>query len=677
MNYLDIEGNTITITLSSASLWPRAELLTGKVEAVGPGIYKYALSFQNLQKIAAAFPGAEKPVPRNGQHILNRMRERYAKYREGLSAVRSIMGGERFPVPPNNKFIPYAHQTKIIGCTARHDELPVFADCGTGKTGSMLRAVELAIAEDPSYRGKVLISAPLSILRTSWQNDCAKFTDLRCALLWTAAANKSSRGEKVSLYDAGPKPSQAFATRTKSLIMHWNPATRVLKSKINSLDVREGTWIKYRVTRKEALVGDQWVEFGPVYGASETKLDTRSAFMQEQLSRQDVDIYIINHDGVRIYQDLLKGHGFKWVIVDESTKLKNVLAKVTQAHIDISWGARRRNILSGTPNPNGFLDLWAQYFFVDRGATLGTRLADYKHDYFQGVSVGHFGGKDAVKYIVREDRRDTLIQTIKNSAIFLDQRDCVDLPPRVDLRREVLMSDEQTKAYLEMEERLVTEVSVGQVGSVQVEAKNYLAKLMKLRQITSGFIGDSEHGLIPLGRSPKLDDLMDFLEELGDKKLVVACQFKEEIRLLLDALKEIGVCAIYGDVSMDARTEAIRKFQEEDAPRVIILQPQAAAHGITLTRAHYLCFMSLDYNFEYYYQTAKRIERIGQKSSMFVTHTLARTSDGAETIDHDLMDVLAKKSVDRDALFKDHGDLVDLANEMRSRLRDRVTKRNN
>ena len=203
---------------------------------------------------------------------------------------------------------------------------------------------------------------------------------------------------------------------------------------------------------------------------------------------------------------------------------------------------------------------------------------------------------------------------------------------------------------------------------MRAEAVNVLSKMMKLRQITSGYIVGAEGTKAAFDVNPKLEDLDGFIDELGDEKLVIACQFKEEIYTLLERYKDLGCAAIFGDEPVHKRDESIRDFRKTDKIKLMILQPQAAAHGITLTAASYLLFLSLDYNFEYYYQTAKRIERLGQTQNMFVIHSLAVLSDGSPTIDSDLMDVLAYKARNRDVLFDSAVVLADVAEEQAERL---------
>ena len=107
---------------------------------------------------------------------------------------------------------------------------------------------------------------------------------------------------------------------------------------------------------------------------------------------------------------------------------------------------------------------------------------------------------------------------------------------------------------------------------------------------------------------------------------------------------------------------------------MIVLQPQAAAHGITLTAANYVIFQSLDYNFDNYYQVAKRIERLGQKLPMFVIHLLARCQNDTPTIDEDLLEVLQYKNSGRDSLFTPTASVADVADLLMRRLIQRTER---
>ena len=142
------------------------------------------------------------------------------------------------------------------------------------------------------------------------------------------------------------------------------------------------------------------------------------------------------------------------------------------------------------------------------------------------------------------------------------------------------MTAEQERAYLEMEDQLITEFTDPDTRlNIKAEAVNVLSKMMKL-QITSGFVVGADGSKGSFNVNPKLEDLDAFIDELGDEKLVVACQFKEEIYTLLERYKDLGCAAIFGDEPVHKRTESIRDFQTTDKIKLMILQPQAAAHGI-------------------------------------------------------------------------------------------------
>lgn len=676
MNQIAFKFGKIVLSLGDPRDWAFAKTLSGKVEDTAPGVFELSLSTQNMQRIVKQFSGEKKPKVIGGQRFLDELKGKLNIYKQSKEKVQEVLSKERYPVEPNGRFIPYAHQTKIIGTVLSNDFAPIFADCGLGKTGALGRAIEiLADSRRMGKTWKVLVSAPLSILHTSWQDDLHRFTSLRTALLWTPVQNKALLGEeKTELGDYGPRPEGVITTKNKTGTLYKNSFHGSVVEHPSVLD--GGGWVKHRATWKVGVdINGNVFPFGKIAGRTVSTEATRENYIREQLERTDVDVYLINHDGVRIYEAILKEHGFDWLIVDESTKIKSPKSKVFRAHVGISWNSKRRNILSGTPNPNGFLDLWSQFYFLDRGLTLEPCMKDFLFEYFKPVKIGFYktpgGKKDAVDYVIKgEKERDALVSRVRSTGIYLEQRDCIDLPPRIDTKRIVYMTAEQEDAYVRMAKDLVTEIK-----DIKVDAVNVLSKIMKLRQITSGFILGKDGKAAHIENNPKWEDLDEYIEELGDKKVVIACQFKEEISHLNERYKSKGVATIYGDVPVSDRARIIRDFQQEGrVPRIIILQPAAAAHGITLTAASHLVFVSLDYNFEYYYQTAKRIERLGQKNSIFIAHLLARFRDGEPTIDEELLEVLKDKSEDRNALFSESV-LKGIAHKFIKQIEDKYGKR--
>lgn len=606
--------------------------------------------------------------------------------RRDMRQVIHEENGETYTLLPIRKLSKYSYDSDVHNLTsAGHDsyltEIGLVKNCGTGKTGSGARAVELAIEKGDVVRGKILISAPLSILETSWVDDIKKFTNLKVGVLWFEGGNKDILGtEEVEIHNFGEKPLNTVAVKTKTTTFHKNDLSGSIVAKLTTLEkASPGKWIKFKAKVKVAYdLGGTEAMFGPVMGRTAQKEETKKLKMRAMLADPQYDVFVINHDGVKHFEDILAEHQFAWVIIDESTKIKNSRSAVFSSHVEISKKSKRRNILTGTPNPNGFTDLWAQYYFLDRGLTLGSSFRDFLSEYFTPIKVGHFGGKDAFKWVFRSEAdKQRLIARVRRTSILLKQRDCVDLPPRTDLTRVVRMTGEQERAYLEMEEQLVTEFTDTKTNqNIRAEAVNILSKMMKLRQITSGYLPGEGEGIIgKFATNPKLDDLDALIEDFGENKFVVACQFKEEIRTVLERYEKLGMKAIYGDVAVKDRNESVRDFQTTDNIQGIVLQPAAAAHGLTLTKSGYLIFLSLSHNFEYYFQTAKRIERIGQTNPICVIHILAALSDGSPTIDHDLVDVLGIKARDHASLFDAKIDLGEAVHVLTERMIERSKNR--
>ena len=679
MNTISVTYKGIILFINDPDDWYMAEHLCGSAENLGMGQFRYTTSALNLQRVFCTFRGDKKPRVIGPRWLLDKKSEELTAYIKDTNEAVRICGLESYPVEPNGKFVPYSHQTRIVGVLQNGTKQGVFSDCGTGKTGSLARAVELEIERGSVTRGKILVSAPLSILETSWLDDIKKFTNLKAGLLWLDITNKDILGEEQVIFDYGPKPADTVTTRTSERTLHRNPEGRVV-AKVTTLDKPAGPWERFKAKVKIAInVDGVKTPFGPVIGRTAVKEETKKIELKRLLADPTYDLFLINHDGVRIYEDELKENEFAWVVVDESTKIKSPSSQVYKSHVEISWGSRRRNVLTGTPNPNGFIDLWAQFYFLDRGLTLEGSMKDYLKEYFSPVKIGHFNGKDAIKYVLRsENDKKRLVARVRRAGIFLKQRDCIDLPPRTDMRRVVRLTGEQERAYIEMEEELATTFSDHSTKvDIRAEAVNALAKMMKLRQITSGYLPSSDGDRV-IGKfesNPKIDDLSDFIDELGDLKLCVVCQFTEEIQTVLEKFKDLGIASIDGGVSVRDRNESIRDFQTTDDLQLMVLQPAAAAHGITLTKSSHMFYLSLGPNFEQYYQTAKRIERIGQKNNIFVIHSLAELSDGSPTIDQDLFDLLADKSRDRDALFNESRDLGGAASMLAERMIKRAQNR--
>jgi SNF2 family DNA or RNA helicase len=209
------------------------------------------------------------------------------------------------------------------------------------------------------------------------------------------------------------------------------------------------------------------------------------------------------------------------------------------------------------------------------------------------------------------------------------------------------MNQAQTEAYEAMEEMLFIELE-----GVPVTARVAAAKLLKLREITGGFIIADDKREIPLGAdAPKMIELDTLLEQsiadkMGDEgppnKAIIWAQYQWECKTLIKRYgKRYGAKGLFGGISNGAKDAAIKAFKHDDACRVLVCHPASAGHGLTLVEANYIFYYSLSYNFEEFYQSYRRTARAGQRRAMFYYFLIC-----PGTIDEELKEAIrAKKNL--------------------------------
>ncbi len=366
------------------------------------------------------------------------------------------------------------------------------------------------------------------------------------------------------------------------------------------------------------------------------------------------DIVAINYEALisrknqPALESLISSYPFM-CILDESSRLKNNKSLTTKSLLGLSGKFRHRIVASGTPMPNSELELWGQMRFVN-GDTFHKSFYAFRNTWFHLERNGMIREADGRmrssemqmafragwKYAITDDRRKALMEEIRPVTHWVKKEDALDLPERVDEVREVTLSAAERRCYREMESMLIAEID-----DTLVTAQVALTKLMKLRQVTSGFMyGDNGNPLeIEVGRSSKLSELLNVIEELGPQPVIIWAEFRYEIEAIERQLK-----AKYGDTSVVTlysqtadKDESIARFKSGEA-RFLVANPQSAAHGLTLTNCSAQLFFSLSYSFEQHTQARDRIHRISQTSSCLYIYLVAK-----ETIDEELLKVLKNK----------------------------------
>lgn len=329
--------------------------------------------------------------------------------------------------------------------------------------------------------------------------------------------------------------------------------------------------------------------------------------------------------------EALDGYAADLIICDESQRIKNPRAAQSRAVQMLGDRAACRLILSGTPVQNSAIDLYSQYRFLDPGV-FGANFYAFRNRYCQ---MGGYGGHEVVGY----QHMDELTRKEHSIALRVTKTECLDLPGQTFVRRYVQLEPAARRLYTQIARASCAELENGE----HVTASIVLTKLLRLMQLTGGFVqADGGDRPRPTG-SAKLDALADILEDYvqeAGQKLVVFARFRPEIAAICQLLEQRGIRygRIDGEVPMDQRGAIVETFQQDPGVKVFVAQIQTAGLGITLHAASAAVFYSLDFNYANYAQALARIHRIGQAQPVTYIHLLAE-----HTVDERVLDALERK----------------------------------
>lgn len=300
------------------------------------------------------------------------------------------------------------------------------------------------------------------------------------------------------------------------------------------------------------------------------------------------------------------------VAVDESTTIKNRTANRTKALTKIGSFADYRRIMTGSPITKSPLDLFSQCEFLTKNALGHTSFWSFQARYCKLVK--RTMGPHSFHQIVGYQNLGELNEIIEPFSFRVRKEDCLDLPDKVYLRREVELTEEQAKVYETMKRAAIAELE----GSL-ISASTVLTQLLRLQQICSGFVNTDEGELKPLPCN-KLQELLDVIEET-DGKIIVWANFTHNIRTIAEALaKEYGadsVATYFGDTDAEERQRIVERFQDPNSSlRFFVGQPRTGGYGLTLTEAHTVIYYSNGFDLEVRLQSEDRAHRIGQRNNV-------------------------------------------------------------
>ena len=320
--------------------------------------------------------------------------------------------------------------------------------------------------------------------------------------------------------------------------------------------------------------------------------------------------------------------------VDESTTIKTPSAKRTKSILALSKFAVYRRILTGSPITKSPLDLYTQCGFLNEDLLGFSSYYAFRSRYAHMIER-NFGGR-RVQIVKSYQRLDELSKLIEPFSYRVLKEDCLDLPEKIFIRREIELTEEQLKLYSTMKQ-----MALATLNGKLLTAPNVLTQLMRLHQITCGHF-KSDDGKIQELKNNRIEELMSILEETEGKAIIWA-NYIYDIERIVEAIKkeygEDSIVEYYGAVNSDDRQKNIERFQDPRSTfRFFIGNPQTGGYGITLTAANTVIYYSNGYDLEKRLQSEDRAHRIGQKKSVTYIDLIAE-----KTIDEKIVKALRKK----------------------------------
>lgn len=302
------------------------------------------------------------------------------------------------------------------------------------------------------------------------------------------------------------------------------------------------------------------------------------------------------------------------VIADEGHKIKTHNISASKAMHRIGAKASYRLLLTGTVITNKALDVFSQYKYLNP-AIFGNSFYAFRNRYFDMTGYGNH--TPVLKRTMEQD----LMRRLHCIAFRATKAECLDLPETTDIVRYVELEPAAAKVY-----RDLVKDSYAELGQSEVTVTNILTRLLRLSQLTGGFIGDDEGNApqrISTAKMAALEDIMDEVLQEG-KKLVVIARFVPEINAINKMLEKRGIgyaCIMGGVKDRDAQVTA---FQTDPDTQVFVGQIATAGMGITLTAASTMVFYSEDYSMSNFEQAKARIHRVGQKENCTYIYLAAK-----------------------------------------------------
>lgn len=349
-----------------------------------------------------------------------------------------------------------------------------------------------------------------------------------------------------------------------------------------------------------------------------------SAARRERALASDADIYVINRDNTEwlVNRYLGKRWPFDMVILDESSSFKNPQSRRFKALRKVRPEIDRIVELTGTPSPNGLMDLWSQIYLLDRGQRLCRTLGAYRAEHFR---AGMHNGFTVYEWKPLPGAHDRITALISDICLSMQASDYLQLPDFIEAGTDIALPEADIKRYREFERDCLMDLD-----SSTITADTAAALSNKLLQFTGGAVYDTEHDWHEVS-TVKLEALEDIIEQANEPVLVYYAYQSEKERIM-EHLKD------YYPVAFKGEPDILEKWNRGEI-RVLLCHPASVAYGLNMQRGgHIIVWYTMSWNLELYQQANARLHRQGQEKPVLIYHLTA-----LGTIDERVKDALRHK----------------------------------
>ena len=369
--------------------------------------------------------------------------------------------------------------------------------------------------------------------------------------------------------------------------------------------------LKLLVVCPKSIIKDAWLKNAALWVPEFTICN-----MRKEKRPENYDIMVINYE---MFQTEKKYHAIKamaqldnfMIALDESSKIKNPKAKRTLKLLEIAEEFPARIIMSGTPAPNGEHEYWAQIAFLD-AQVLPPTFQEFQNRFFylkrgkQEANCGYAPGRmmqEGFKLKIKPEKQMLLAERTGHLIHRADKKTAnLELPPKVFQNRIVTLTGDERTTYNNMKKHMIV-----QVKDEVITSPNVVAKIMKLRQQTSGFLYNAQHESTWYGKS-KLNELAEVLEELGSQQSIIWCEFQTEIETIKHLYADKCATLYGGTEDKDVEIESFLSGEKQ----YLLAHPKSGGHGLTFVNCSAMIYFNNSCSFENYSQSQDRNHRAGQ-----------------------------------------------------------------